>query len=118
MILRQFLVRLILFFDVIDRYSVKNYETISPDFVEYVNNIVDDIPKNYPIVINIISKNLKDEEKSIIEYTILDEYAYDLGRIEKELKELNKNFIQQLKDHFLKLIKKVDQNLQRILMKQ
>ena len=81
------------FFDVIDRYSVKKYETISPDFVEYVNNIVDDIPKNYPIVINIISKNLTDEEKSIIEYTILDEYAYDLGRIGKELKELNRNFI-------------------------
>lgn len=81
------------FYDVIDSYSVKNYETITPEFVEYINNIVDDIPKNYPIVINIVSKELTNEEKSIIEDTILDEYAYDLGRAEKEIKELNRNFI-------------------------
>lgn len=81
------------FYDVIDNYSVKNYETINPAFVEYINNIVDDIPKEYPIVINIVSNNLTDEEKDIIEYTILDEYAYDLGRAEKEIKDLNRNFI-------------------------
>lgn len=81
------------FYDVIDSYSIKNYETINPEFVEYINNIVDDIPKNYPIVINIVSKELTNEEKSIIEYTILDEYAYDLGRAEKEIKSLNRNFI-------------------------
>lgn len=81
------------FYDVINSYSVKNYETINPTFVEYINDIVDDIPKNYPIVINIVSNNLTDEEKDIIEYTILDEYAYDLGRAEKEIKDLNRNFI-------------------------
>ena len=81
------------FYDVIDNYSVKNYETINPAFVKYINNIVDDIPKEYPIVINIVSNNLTDEEKDIIEYTILDEYAYDLGRAEKEIKDLNRNFI-------------------------
>lgn len=81
------------FYDVINSYSVKNYETINPAFVEYINDIVDDIPKNYPIVINIVSNNLTDEEKDIIEYTILDEYAYDLGRAEKEIKDLNRNFI-------------------------
>lgn len=81
------------FNDVINRYSIKDYETLNPEFNDYINSIVDDIPKNYPIVINIISKNLTNEEKIIIEDTIVDELAYNLGEIENEIKQQRNNYI-------------------------
>lgn len=70
--------------DVISAYSVKDYETLNPEFSDYVKGAADVTPAEYPLVLNIIGGGLCGEEKKTIEETILDEYAYDLGMVEKE----------------------------------
>ena len=70
--------------DVISGYSVKEYETLNTDFVDYVKSAADVTPAEYPIVLNIIGDCLSEEEKKTIEETIRDEFAYDLGIVEKE----------------------------------
>ena len=70
--------------DVISVYSVKNYETLNPEFVDYIKSTAELTPSEYPIVLNIIGNCLTQEEKKIIEGTIVDESAYNLGIVEKE----------------------------------
>ena len=78
--------------DVISVYSVKGYETLNPDFADYVKSAADVTPTEYPIVLNIIGDCLTEEEKKTIEETILDEFAYDLGMVEKEEKRHTRVF--------------------------
>lgn len=70
--------------DVISTYSVKNYETLSPDFVDYLKSAAEVTPPEYPIVLNIIGGGLSQEEKKIIEEVIPDYFAYELGIVEKD----------------------------------
>ena len=70
--------------DVISTYSVRGYETLNPDFVAFLRESADMTPEEYPLVLNIIGDCLSEEEKDIIEETILDDAAYDLGMVEKE----------------------------------
>ena len=70
--------------DVISTYSVKNYETLSPDFVDYLKSAAEVSPPEYPIVLNIIGGGLSQEEKRIIEEVIPDHFAYELGIVEKD----------------------------------
>ena len=70
--------------DVINSYSVKGYETLNTDFVDYLKEAAEVTPPEYPLVLNIIGGSLSQEEKNIIEEVILDELAYDLGSVEKE----------------------------------
>lgn len=70
--------------DVISSYSVKGYETLNPDFVDFLKESAGLIPEDYPLVLNIIGDGLSQEEKKTIEDTILDDAAYDLGVVEKE----------------------------------
>ena len=72
--------------DVISVYSVKGYETLNPDFADYVKSAADVTPPEYPLVLNIIGDRLSEHEKTTIEETIRDEFAYDLGIVEKEEK--------------------------------
>lgn len=57
--------------DVISTYSVKNYETLSPDFVDYLKSAAEVTPPEYPIVLNIIGGGLSQEEKRIIDEVLL-----------------------------------------------
>ena len=70
--------------DVISGYSVKGYETLNTEFIDYLKSAADMAPIEYPLVLNIIGDCLSEEEKKTIEETILDEFAYDLGMVEKE----------------------------------
>ena len=78
--------------DVISAYSVKDYETLNTEFVDYLKAAADVMPTEYPIVLNIIGDCLTEEEKKTIEETILDEFAYDLGMVEKEEKRHKRVF--------------------------
>ena len=78
--------------DVISTYSVKNYETLNPEFVDYIKETAELTPSEYPLVLNIIGDCLSQEEKKTIEATILDDFAYDLGVVEKEEKRHTKVF--------------------------
>lgn len=72
--------------DVISTYSVKGYETLNPEFVDYLKSTADVTPAEYPLVLNIIGDCLSQEEEKTIEDVIRDDFAYDLGMVEKNEK--------------------------------
>ena len=79
--------------DVISTYSVKDYETLNPDFIDYLKEVADLTPAESPLVLNIIGDCLSQEEKNIIEDVILDDLAYGLGIAERELHRHTKIFL-------------------------
>ena len=72
--------------DVINTYSVKDYETLNTEFFEYVTTTAEVTPPDCPLVLNIIGDCLSQDEKNTIEEVIRDDFAYDLGMVEKEEK--------------------------------
>lgn len=78
--------------DVISTYSVKEYETLNPDFVDYIKSTAEVTPPEYPLVLNIIGNCLSPEEQHTIESIIGDDFAYDLGLVEKEESRHTKTF--------------------------
>ncbi len=79
--------------DIISPYSVKGLETLNMDFFEYVTEAAGFADPKYPLVINIVGNCLSGEEKRIIKITILDTFAYHLGKVEKDEKRHTKTFI-------------------------
>ena len=79
--------------DVISSYSVKDYETLNPDFFDYVRTTAEVTPPECPIVLNIIGNCLSQDEKNIIEEIIRDDFAYDLGLVELEEKRNKMTFM-------------------------
>ena len=78
--------------DVISTYSVKDYETLNTDFVDYLKSAAEVTPPEYPLVLNIIGNCLSQEEKKIIEDVILDQFAYELGIVERKRKNISESF--------------------------
>lgn len=78
--------------DVISPYSVKDYETLNPDFFDYVKTTAEVTPTDCPLVLNIIGNCLSKEEKETITDIIRDDFAYDLGIVEKEEARHKKTF--------------------------
>lgn len=69
--------------DVISTYSVKGYETLNPEFFEYLKTTAEITPSDSPLVLNIIGDCLTQEEKKTISEIIADDLAYYLGNVEK-----------------------------------
>ena len=78
--------------DVISTYSVKDYETLNPDFYDYLKTTAEVTPSEYPLVLNIIGNCLSEEEKETIDEIIRDDLAYNLGIVEKEEKRHSRIF--------------------------
>ena len=74
--------RIFSFSDVISPYSVKDYETLNPDFLDYVKTTADVTPPDCPLVLNIIGNCLSLDEKKTIEKIVRDDFSYDLGLAE------------------------------------
>jgi hypothetical protein len=55
-------------------------------FFDYFTTAAEVTPPEYPLVLNIIGDCLSEEEKKTIEAVIRDDFAYDLGMVEKEEK--------------------------------
>ena len=70
--------------DVISSYSVENLETLNPDFTDYVKEVAEVTPDDLPIVLNVVGGGLTQAQQKTIEETILDDFAYDLGVVEKK----------------------------------
>ena len=80
--------------DVISSYSVKGFENLNPNFVDFLNDNAELIPGKYPLVLNIIGDNLSQEEQKTIEEVILEETAYNLGVVEKrEIRSIHASFL-------------------------
>ena len=82
--------------DVISNYSVKGFETLNQEFVDYLKRTDEVIPPEYPVVLNIISDTLSAEEKKAIKETIEDHFAYELGVVEIHEKRHTRTFILML----------------------
>ena len=82
--------------DVISTYSVKGYETLNPDFTDYLTSTAEVTPPECPLVLNIIGDCLSDVQKSTIERIIRDDMAYDLGMVEQEDKRHTKTFFMMI----------------------
>lgn len=70
--------------DVISAYSVKDYETLNPEFADYLKSVAEVTPPECPIVLNIISECLSSEQQKVIKEIIQDHFAYELGIVEKD----------------------------------
>lgn len=79
--------------DVISNYSVKGFETLNQEFVDFIKRTDEVIPPEYPVVLNIISDTLSAEEKKAIKETIEDHFAYELGVVENHEKRHTRTFI-------------------------
>lgn len=81
------------YYDVIHPLSVRRYETLNPDFKDFVELGAGVIPPDCPIVLNIIEDCLTEEERKTIVATIEEYYAYNLGMVEKEERRHTKRFL-------------------------
>lgn len=79
--------------DIISPYSVKGYESLNSDFVEYIEGIVEYVPEEYPVVLSIVGHIFTEEEQETIRTTIEDDFAYNLGSIEEENKHHFRVFV-------------------------
>ena len=82
--------------DVISAYSVKDCETLNPEFDEYLKSTAELMPPECPLVLNIIGDCLSQEEQKTIEDTVRDDLAYDLGVVEKKEKRHTQTFFLML----------------------
>ena len=70
--------------EVISHFSVPGYETLSPEFSEYIESSAAFIPPEYPIVLELSGCRFSEEEQEIIRSTIRDDYTYELGAVQGE----------------------------------
>ena len=84
------------YYDVIDPYSVQDYEALNTDFFDYVKRAADVTPAKYPLVLNIIGDCLSQEQKKAVEETIRDDLAYNLGMVERDEKRHTLTFVLML----------------------
>ncbi len=70
--------------DIISSYSVEGYESLSGDFIDYVNAMADLVPEQYPIVLSIVGSKFTENEKNVIRSTIEYDLAYNLGFAEQD----------------------------------
>ena len=70
--------------DIISRFSVPGYETLSPEFSDYIEASAGFIPAEYPIVLEISGCCFSEEEQAIIRSTIHEDYTYELGAVQRE----------------------------------
>ena len=69
------------------------YETLNPEFVDYLETTAEVTPPECPLVLNIIGDCLSQEEKKNIEEIIQDDFGYNLGIVENEEKRHKRIFI-------------------------
>ena len=70
--------------DMISQFSVPGYETLLPEFSDYIEASVEFIPPEYPIVLEISGCRFSEEEQAIIRRTIREDYTYELGAVQRE----------------------------------
>lgn len=70
--------------DIIDPYSVKGYEWLNSEFTRFVEENCNNIPTEYPILLEICGGDLSERQKETIENTIKQYYQLKLGDIQEQ----------------------------------
>ena len=73
--------------DIISRYSVKNYEVLNDDFINYLEQVTYYIPIVYPGVLSIEGCKFSLEEEKIIEEKVKEYFGLKLSDATMNLKE-------------------------------
>ena len=73
--------------DIISRYSVKNYEVLNDDFINYLEQVTYYIPIVYPVVLSIEGCKFSLEEEKIIEEKVKEYFGLKLSDATMNLKE-------------------------------
>lgn len=76
------------YYDIISHYSVEGYETLNPEFADYIKNTVAYIPPEYPISLEICGAKFTSKQQEAIKNTIREDMMYELGAIQKTNKRL------------------------------
>ena len=70
--------------DIISPYSVRGFETLLPEFSEYIESAAAFIPAEYPIMLEISGCAFSAEEQKTITRTIHEDFIYELGAVQRE----------------------------------
>ncbi len=76
--------------DIIDHYSVPDYEDLNPDFVAFIEENAENIPVEYPIVLEITGHVFNMTQQRIITETINDYYNMKLGDVQLDMYDNNR----------------------------
>lgn len=79
--------------DIINPYSGEGYECLNPTFYSYVDNNVQYIPMNVPILLQIYGASFNSKQTEIIIEAIREYYAYKLGQAIEEHKASIKRLV-------------------------
>ena len=71
--------------EIVDRYSVKNYEDMNPRFISFIEDNAEHIPSEYPIVLKITGQSFSEEEQETIIESVKDYYNMKLGEVQEDL---------------------------------
>ncbi|MBQ6560194.1 MAG: hypothetical protein IJL85_05130 [Erysipelotrichaceae bacterium] len=71
--------------EILDRYSVPNYEDMNLRFISFIEDNAEHIPSEYPIVLKITGQAFSDEEQETIIESVQDYYNMKLGVVQEDL---------------------------------
>lgn len=69
--------------DVIENYSVREYAWPNRDFVQYVEDNAENIPAEYPIVLEMCGTDFSEKQQSTIKNALSNYYALKLGETQR-----------------------------------
>ena len=81
------------YYDVIDRYSVREYEWPNADFLRFVDDNAYYIPSEYPIVLEISGTRFTEKQQAVIIETLKDYYALELGDKQLDIRDIRRKEI-------------------------
>lgn len=70
--------------DIISKFSIKGCESLDADFVGYLLDFIDCVPKEYPVVLEIHGPAFSEEEKRLITEVLKSDTDYLLGKTEAQ----------------------------------
>ena len=65
--------------DIISKFSIKGCESLDSEFVGYLLDFIDCVPKEYPVVLEIHGPAFSEEEKRLITEVLKSDTDYLLG---------------------------------------
>ena len=65
--------------DIISKHSIKDYEWVNPEFIDYVENMANYIPVEESIVLEICGYKFTDEEQQLIKKVLTQYFGLKFG---------------------------------------
>ncbi len=79
--------------DIISKYSVEGCESLDDGFLNFIQEFIEFIPAEYPVVLEIHGPKFTDAEKKLITEVVTAETDYLLGKTEAQISHHRKVFM-------------------------